>query len=482
MRRVRRAFSVSRIRVIMGFLFRNPINPSGIHGPPPESVAHQPPSSRHPPCRSPRAIMKIAVVGLNHKTTPVAMRERLAVAPAEIPACLRELMALEGIDEGALVSTCNRVEVYFICHDPDSGFAAISDWLAQRSHLEPDDLLPHLYSHNGEEAIRHGFRVAASLDSLVVGETQILGQMKQAYRDALASKSVGQVLSRFFHQAFQTAKRVRTETDIARNPVSIASAAVSLAGRIFGNLEGHTCLLIGAGEMCELAARHLVGHGVGILVANRTRSRAEALAETFDGQAYSLDDLATILHKADILIASTGASGHLVSAAMVRGALKERRQRPQFYIDIAVPRDLDPDIGAVDNAYLYDIDDLTQIVENNREGRGEAVIEAEKMIDEAAPAFVRWMGTLDVVPTIVALRKKLEAIRDRELTRTANGWPELTADERQRLDALGRLLVNKILHGPLSRLKEMAAETDGDLYVDTVRRLFDLDGPPPGGR
>lgn len=419
--------------------------------------------------------MKVVVVGLNHNTAPVAMRERLAVSADGIPMRLAGLMALESVAEAALLSTCNRVEVYFASHNPEAGAAEVSAWLAEVGGLELDALTPHLYAHDGEEAVRHGFRVAASLDSLVVGETQILGQMKQAYREALNCRTVGRILSRLFHQTFQTAKRIRTETDIARNPVSIASAAVSLAARIFGQLRGHVCLLIGAGEMCELAARHLASQGVTIMVANRTLARAETLARAFDGTAHPLSDLAVILPRADILIASTGAEGYLVSGDMVRKALKARRQRPQFYIDIAVPRDLDPEIDRVDNAYLYGIDDLTQIVRDNREGRSQAVSEAEVMIDASAPAFIAWLDGLDAVPTIVALRRKLEGIRDQELERAAAGWPDLTPRERERLDALGRLLVNKILHAPTSRLKELASETDGDLYVDTVRRLFELE-------
>ena len=419
--------------------------------------------------------MKLIVVGLNHKTAPVALRERLAFPAAEIIPALMRLLALKDIHEGVLLSTCNRVELYCVCAHPDEGIATVSRWLAAYHAIETDDLYLHLYSYDGEEALSHGIRVAASLDSLVVGEAQILGQMKQAYRDASEAGTSGAVLNKFFHLAFQIAKRIRTETGIARHPVSIASVAVTLARKIFGRLEGHTCLLLGAGEMCELAARHLASQGVTILVANRTLSRAQQLAETFNGQAYALETRNEILYLADIVIASTGAAYHLVTPAMVRTALKQRRQRPQFYIDIAVPRDLDPEIGDVDNAFLYDVDDLSQIVTSNKSDRGQEIEVAESIIAQALPSFTQWLDTLEVVPTLVALRHKLETIRDQSLEKTVARWPDLTPEEQERLEAMVRLLVNKILHSPLSQLRRLASEPDGALYVDAVRKLFKLE-------
>ena len=419
--------------------------------------------------------MKLIVVGLNHKTAPVALRERLAFPETEKLSALTSLVAIECIREGVLLSTCNRVEIYCVCLDPADGIAAVSQWLATYHGIEADTLYPHLYSYDARDAVAHGLRVAASLDSLVVGETQILGQMKQAYRDASEAGTSAAVLNKFFHMAFQTAKRIRTDTGIARNPVSIASVAVTLARKIFGKLEGHACLLLGAGEMCELAARHLVSHGVSILVANRTLSRAQVLADTFDGQAFPLQDLEKILYLADIVIASTGSSTPLVSASMVRVALKQRRQRPQFHIDIAVPRDLDPEIGDVDNAFLYDIDDLSKIVASNKSDRGQEMLAADAIISQVIPDFSQWLETLDVVPALVALRRKLETIRDQELAKSMASWPDLTPEEQKRLTSLGRLLVNKILHSPLIQLRRLAAEPDGTLYVAAVRKLFELE-------
>ncbi len=419
--------------------------------------------------------MKLIVVGLNHKTTPVALRERLAFASEELPAALQQLVAQEGLGEALLLSTCNRVELYGVCRDPDSGVASASRWLALNRGVEIDTLLPHLYSHVGTEAMQHGMRVAASLDSLVVGEAQILGQMKQAYRDAVASGTSRTVLNRYFHLAFQVAKQIRTETEIARHPVSIASVAVNLARKIFGELDGHTCLLLGAGEMCELAARHLSAQGVRIRVANRTLARAQTLAASFQGEGYALEDLAAILPQADIILSSTGSTLPLVSAAMVRTALKQRRQRPQFYIDIAVPRDLDPKISDVDNAFLYDIDDLAKIVAGHQKERSQGMVAAEAMILGAIPAFNQWLDTLEVVPTLVALRQKVEQMRDQEVARAIAGWSDLNPDGQKRLEAMARLLVNKILHSPLSQLRQLASEPDGSRYVDATRKLFELE-------
>ncbi|MBF0401509.1 MAG: glutamyl-tRNA reductase [Magnetococcales bacterium] len=419
--------------------------------------------------------MKLIVVGLNHKTTPLALRERLAFASEEMTAALTQLLAQEGIQEALLLSTCNRVEIYAVCNSPDHGVATVSQWLANSRQIELDTLLPHLYNHVETAALFHGMRVSASLDSLVVGEAQILGQLKQAYREAIDCGAAKTVLNKFFELAFQVTKRIRTETNIARHPVSIASVAVTLARKIFGKLEGHTCLLLGAGEMCELAARHLASHGVTILVANRTLARAQTLAANFQGEAFSLDQLPHILARADIILSSTDAATYLVSANMVHTALKQRRQRPQFYIDIAVPRDLDPKISDVDNAFLYDIDDLSKIVSNNQKDRGQEMAAAEAMIHQAIPTFNQWLETLEVVPTLVALRQKMEYLRDQEVAKAAAGWPDLTPDEQKRLESLGRLLVNKMLHAPLSQLRQLAAEPDGTLYVDAARKLFELE-------
>jgi glutamyl-tRNA reductase len=417
--------------------------------------------------------MQIIIVGLSHKTAPVSLREKVA-ARSQLEQQLQELVALESVAEAVLLSTCNRFEVYFSCEEYEAGTVAVQNWMAQSNSIELAELTPHLYIYREEAAINHGFRVAASLDSLVVGEAQILGQLKEAFQAATESETTGTILNKLFHRLFQVAKKIRTQTEIAKNPVSIASVAVTLARRIFGKLQEHTCLLIGAGEMCELAAQHLHSQGVKILVVNRTLENAQTLANQFSGEGFALSQLTTQLPRADIIISSTGASQLMVQADMVKAALKNRRQRPQFYIDIAVPRDLDPKIAKVDNAFLYDIDDLKQIVEDNKDDRGREVGAAELIIQEETPAFMQWLNSLAVVPTVVALREQMEIIRDQELAKLHKNWPDISSDEQKKLEQFARLLVNKILHKPLKHLHDIANEDDSWLYIDAVRKLFEL--------
>ncbi|MBF0380323.1 MAG: glutamyl-tRNA reductase [Magnetococcales bacterium] len=417
--------------------------------------------------------MKIIVVGLSHKTAPVSIREQVA-AGNSLEQQLTELVTLEPVSEAVLLSTCNRFEVYFVCDKQDIAITAVQQWLAQSHDIEPENLIPHLYTYQEEKAIDHGFRVAASLDSLVVGEAQILGQLKQAFQTASQCKTTGTILNKLFHRLFQVAKKIRTETGIAKNPVSIASVAVNLARRIFGRLEDHTCLLIGAGEMCELAAQHLSSQGVKILVVNRTLENAQNLAAQFSGEAFTLSHLEEQLARADIILSSTGAEDLMVQADMVKSALKERRQRPQFYIDIAVPRDLDPEISQVDNAFLYDIDDLKQIVEDNMGDRDREMGAAQKIIDSETPVFIQWLSSLAVVPTVIALKKKIETIKDQELGKLQKNLPNLSPDEQKKLEKFARLLVNKILHQPLKNLNSITSEEESRLYVDTVQKLFEL--------
>ncbi|OSM00408.1 glutamyl-tRNA reductase [Magnetofaba australis] len=420
--------------------------------------------------------MKIAAVGLNHNSAPVALREKLSFPEERLPESLAQLVGLEQVCEGVILSTCNRVEIYLAAHDVQTAVEQTRIWLAHSHDLSLDELNPHLYINLEEEAVRHGFRVASSLDSMVLGEPQILGQMKKAYQHAVAQQSVGAILNRFFQHAFQTAKRVRNETAIAENAVSVSFAAVELSRKIFGELNGHSCLLIGAGEMCELAARHLVANGIDkVFVTNRTLERAQNLAAQFDGHAFPMEKLAENLHRADIIISSTGSTVYLVDAPMVKKALKERRQRPMFFIDIAVPRDLDPEIGDVDSAFLYDMDDLNQIVEQNRQERAEAAQAAENIVSEEIPGLLKWISALEVAPTIKALRAHAEGVRDEVLEKQLRGWETLSDDDRARIEKLTRLLVNKILHNPSEQLRLAAHEPDGDQITAATRRLFKLD-------
>jgi len=420
--------------------------------------------------------MNIIVVGLSHKTASVDIREKVAFSPNSIEKPLHELINLDGIVEGIIVSTCNRVEIYATTRDIAGGIARIRRFMAEYHHLAHDLLEPHLYSYHGEEAIRHVFRVASSLDSMVVGEPQILGQIKTSYGYAAEYKSSGIILNRFLHKAFSVAKRVRTETRIASSAVSVSFAAVELARKIFGQLTDKTVLLIGAGEMCELAARHFLTNGAkGVMVTNRTFERAQRLAEEFGGEAIPFDELFLHLHKTDIVLTSTGAPHAIITPPDLEEVIKRRRMRPMFLIDIAVPRDIDPAVNEMDAVYLYDMDDLQQVVAANLEGRKQEADKAEAIIAEEIIQFYKWVATLEVTPTIVALRNRFEELRKAELERTLAGWKDAPPDAEKRLEALTSAFMNKLLHQPTSVLKKAGQGNRTDLYLDALRALFDLE-------
>ncbi|HLO26922.1 MAG TPA: glutamyl-tRNA reductase, partial [Geobacteraceae bacterium] len=338
----------------------------------------------------------------------------------------------------------------------------------------------HLYAHHGEAAIRHVFRVASSLDSMVVGEPQILGQIKTAYGFAAEYKSSGIILNRFLHKAFSVAKRVRTETKIASSAVSVAFAAVELAKKIFGELSDKTVMLIGAGEMCELAAKHFLNNGVrGVMVTNRTFERAVKLAEEFDGRAVNFDELIDQLHKADIILSSTGAPHFIIGPKDIEEVIRRRKNKPMFFIDIAVPRDIDPKVNDVNNVYLYTVDDLNGIVQSNLEQRGKEAQKAEEIVNQEIGQFFKWLSSLEVTPTIVALRTKFEEVRQAELAKTLAAWKDLPPESQKRLEALTAAIVNKLLHNPTSVLKRTGQGGRTGLYVDALRQLFDLETGAP---
>ncbi len=420
--------------------------------------------------------MNIIVVGLSHKTASVDIREKVAFSPNSIEKPLAELVALDGIVEGIIVSTCNRVEIYATTRDIAGGIARIRRFLADYHHLAYDLLEPHLYSYHGEEAIRHVFRVASSLDSMVVGEPQILGQIKTSYGYAAEYRTSGIILNRFLHKAFSVAKRVRTETKIASSAVSVSFAAVELARKIFGSLSDKTVLLIGAGEMCELAARHFLANGAkGVLVTNRTFEKAQRLAEEFSGEAIPFEELFLHLHKADIVLTSTGAPHAIITPSDLEEVVRRRRMRPMFLIDIAVPRDIDPTVNDLDAVYLYDMDDLQQVVAANLEGRRQEADKAEAIINEEIVQFYKWVATLEVTPTIVALRQRFDELRRAELERTLANWKDAPADAEKRLEALTAAFMNKLLHQPTTVLKKAGQGNRTDLYLDALRALFDLE-------
>ncbi|TYO99315.1 glutamyl-tRNA reductase [Geothermobacter ehrlichii] len=423
--------------------------------------------------------MNIIVVGLSHHTAPVEIRERVAFAPEAMEEPLKQVLALPEIAETIIVSTCNRVEIYATTRDAEAGIAVLRRFLARYHGLADEVLAPHLYDYQGAEAIRHVFRVASSLDSMVIGEPQILGQIKTAYGYASEYRTVGLILNRFLHKAFSVAKRVRTETNIAGNAVSVSFAAVELARKIFGSLDGKVVLLIGAGEMCELAARHFINNGISrVLVTNRTFARAEKLAAEFNGRPIPFDEYVDHLPEADIVLTSTGTPNFILVRSQVEKVLRQRRNRPMFFIDIAVPRDIDPEVNEVANVYLYDVDDLQGVVQANLKERQKEAKKAEAIIDQEIGQFHGWLATLEVKPTIVSLRRKFEEIRQNEVEKTLRNLKHLGPKEEKAIHAMTSAIINKILHSPISRLKQAQNGDDGDLYVDALRALFELEVVP----
>jgi len=426
--------------------------------------------------------MNIIVVGLSHHTAPLEIREKLAFSSNGIELPLRELTSLPDITEGVIVSTCNRVEVYAVTRDMAAGIARVKRFLAGRRGIPFSSLEPHFYGYHGEKAVRHVFRVASSLDSLVIGEPQILGQVKAAYGYAAEYGASGLILNRLLHKAFSVAKRIRTETRIASSAVSVAFAAVELAKKIFDDLAGKTVLLVGTGEMGELAARHFVTAGAGeVMVANRTFERAERLATEFSGRPVRFDDLSDHLHKADIILSTTGAPRYIIGPAAVSEALRRRKQRPMFFIDIAVPRDIDPAVNDLENVYLYNTDDLRGVVESNLEQRAREAEKAEEIVTDETGHFLAWLSSLEVVPTIVALRSRFEEIVSAEARRTLSAWKDPSPEQERRLDAMTSAIISKLLHTPISVLKHTGQGGRIDLYLDALQSLFDLSPERPEG-
>jgi glutamyl-tRNA reductase len=425
---------------------------------------------------------EIGLIGLNHKTASVAVRECLAFSAEDGPRALDALKTLSAVAEALLLSTCNRVEVLFTTTDPDQAAAQIQGFIARFKQQDPAVFGPALYRIFGDEAVRHVFRVAASLDSMMVGEPQILGQIKDAFRQATSQKTSGVVINRLMHRAFFVAKRVRSETGIGDHAVSISFAAIELGRKIFGTLEGKNVLLIGAGEMAELAVEHLLRHKAGqILVANRTFERGMALARRFNGRAVQFEELADCLKTADIIISSTGSPDWVLKRDQVKDVLKQRKNRPLFFIDIAVPRDIDPSINQLDNAYVYDIDDLKGVIEDNIADRRKEAAKADRIVDEAVVHFRHWCQSLDVVPTIVALQKKLTDMAEAEVKKTLSGLNHLSVEDGEALHRMSRALVKKILHDPAMFLKSQISHGDKAFHLDLARRMFNLDADAVNG-
>ncbi len=422
---------------------------------------------------------EIVVVGLSHHTAPIDVRERVAFANGSLEPALRGVLGLPGVSEAVILSTCNRVEVIACGADPASVAAALPGFLASHHELGTDDLTGSLYTHQGREAVRHLFRVAASLDSMVVGEPQILGQMKEQYAVAAALGASGRVLHRCFHKSFSVAKRVRSETGIAERAVSVGSAAVELARGIFDHFQDKNALLIGAGTMGELVARQLLAQGTGaLMVANRTYERAVDVARTLGGVPVPFERLARYLTQADLVVTAAHADEFLVGRTQVETAMRERMHRPMLLIDLAVPRAIEPSVHAIDGIYVYDIDDLDGVIQENRGARATEALRAEAIVDGEVDSFWRWFEGLDVVPTIVELRDKVEGIRRRELERYLVAVGEMDPRQREGIERLTRAIVNKILHAPVSALRTHQAARGESFYVEAARSLFRLGGPP----
>ncbi len=415
--------------------------------------------------------MTLELVGVNHKTAPIALRERIAISREDLADVTRALAKTPGVTECMIVSTCNRVELLAAVDSPD---ADVAGFLHRYFGLDPALLEPHLYREIDQEAVRHLFRVAASLDSMVVGESQILGQVKEAYAVARATGTVAGQLEHLLQSAFAAAKKVRTETEIGSNSVSIASVAVELARKIFGSLQGRTVFLVGAGKMSELAARHLVQQGAGaILVSNRTQDHARRLAETFRGRVIPFGQLYEAASDADIVITSTGAPHPIFRREHGQAFLHRRRNRPMFFIDIAVPRDVDPAMNKLEGIFVYDIDDLQQVAASHMAERSREATDAEAMIEAEVVRFHQRQRTVNIAPAIVALQHQAEEIRQAELRRAQPRLGSLSAEQIAAVEALTRGLMNKFLHQPMQALKQAARE-ENEARLETLCDTWSL--------
>ena len=420
-------------------------------------------------------MLDIILLGINHKTASVEVRECIAFAEEETKLALHSLLGKSFIKEALLFSTCNRVEILLVTDNKTRAVEETKAFIAEFNKIPLEQFEDALYLHEGDDAVRHVFRVASSLDSMVVGEPQILGQVKEAYRAAIDEKTSGVILNRLLHRTFFVAKRIRTETGIGDRAVSISYAAVELARKIFGVLADKTVMLIGAGEMAELAVEHLIRNkAVKVWVANRTFEKGVELARQFDGQAIRFDEIPESLKTVDIIISSTGAPDYVIQRDQVKGVLRKRKNRPLFFIDIAVPRDIDPEINRLANAYVYDIDDLNNVIETNLEERQREALKAEEIVAEEVHSFRRWLDAQQATPTIINLRRKYEEVKNAEVAKAMSMLGTEDPKMRKVVESLASSLLNKILHAPISSLKKDANGKNQMDLVTVVREIFDL--------
>ena len=417
--------------------------------------------------------MSLITLGLNHKTTPVELREKLAFTPENLPEAVQSLFNLECISEAAILSTCNRTELYCTAKpcDDNRSDRELVEWFSQFHGFKPEELSEHLYLHQHEDTIRHALRVACGLDSMVLGEPQILGQMKQAYTQAVKEGTVGTLLGKLFQHAFSVAKQVRTDTEIGSSPVSVAFAAVNLSKQIFGEFDQLTALMIGAGETIELAARHLKANDIKhIIIANRSVERAQNLAEQFGGEAIALPEIPDYLHQADIVISSTASPLPILGKGAVEKALKKRKHKPMFMVDIAVPRDVEQEVGELDDVYLYTVDDLQEIIQENLESRQQAAEKADEIIDVQVENFLNWQHTLDAVDVIRDMRENAETLSQEVLEKALKQLSQGKSPE-DTLNFLARTLTNKLLHEPSIQLRHAGQNNQHEL-IEFTRTLF----------
>ena len=419
--------------------------------------------------------MKVFVAGLNYKIADVDVREKLAFNGPKLEEGLTKFKELPEVQEAIILSTCNRVELYANVRDTVKASESIKTFLSEFHNINRESLNDALYIYDDIKAVGHIFRVASSLDSMVIGEPQILGQLKDAFELAHKKKTTGILLNRLMKKAISVAKRVRTETRIAENAVSISFAAVELAKKIFTDLSKKVFMLLGAGEMAELAAKHLISNGVKeVIVSNRTYERACELAKEFNGRPVRFDEFIQEMICADIVICSTGASDYVLKKSQMQKVMKERKQRPVFIIDISVPRNIDPETNDLDNVYLYNIDDLQGVVDANRFERQKEAEKAERLVEEEVETFFKWQSSLDSVPTIIALREKAEEIKKEELDKLLSKFPGIGEKEKKAIEYMAAAITNKLIHPPTAALKEDFE--DKDIMVATIKRLYGIDG------
>ena len=420
--------------------------------------------------------MEIVVLGLNHKTAPVDLREKFSFPENVINEALLALKGSAEIMEDIILSTCNRVEIYALVNEAEAGIKSIEEFLSKTKRMGIEQFRTHVYVLKGDDAVNHLFRVIASLDSMIVGEPQIMGQVKDAFEYALNVETNGIVFNTLFKKAAEVGKRARSETNIAKNAVSIGFAGVELAKKIFGDIGGKSVLVIGAGEMSELTLKHLVGNGVSnVFITNRTFEKAEELAKAFNAKAVSFEESFKMMVNVDIVISSTGAPHCIITTDFVAKLIKDRKHKPIFFIDIAVPRDIEEKVNAIDNVYLYDIDDLKVVIESNLKERAKEIPMVEVIIEKEKHKFFAWFSSLEVVPTIVSFKEKVEDIRKSELEKIINKFSSVSEKDKDLIEALSVGITNKLIHFPIIQLKKATQEDSGYIYVDALRYLFGLE-------